>query len=237
MKENQRDYFTTDRQREKRVKYAWIDTVTYTRRWKRLTCGSPFRWRLSSCSRSTSTASTNSSEMAWSSASFVSTLCSISSSTISRFSLSIAIRSAERPNGSTQLMFISVSRALCNILKQHPTRSLTIARSRYKLFHLFFILPSVSLSLYFSFSFSLFFLTTKHTTRPLRSPRSNRLESTIVYDRSCSVSRKREPNENSTVGETFSCVGIGINRVRGRTTPRRIPRSVPGSRDDCLQDN
>lgn len=84
---------------------------------KFLTWGSPFLCRLSSCSKRTSTASTNSSEIAWRSASLVSTLCSIKSSTISRFSLSIAIRSADRPRGSTQLMLMSVSCAFWSILQ------------------------------------------------------------------------------------------------------------------------
>ena len=85
----------------------------------KLTWGSPGLCIVFSWSKSTSTASTNSSEMAWSKASFVSTLCSINNSTISRFSLSMAIKSAERPNGSTQFIFIkSVSWAFCNVLQK-----------------------------------------------------------------------------------------------------------------------
>lgn len=140
--------------------------------------------------------------MAWSNASFVSTLCSISSSTISRFSLSIAIRSAERPNGSTQLMFISVSWALCNILKQHPPR--------------FYLLTS--LFIFFSFRFtisislSLFYFL-------LFQPRSSRFSHYVHRNGSTWQSYlavlfpETEPNENSTTAETFSYIAIGINCV------------------------
>lgn len=71
-----------------------------------LTCGSPSWCEQSSWSKSTSTASTNCSLMAWRRASFVSTRWLMRSSTISRFSLSIAISKADRPSGSTQLMLM-----------------------------------------------------------------------------------------------------------------------------------